>query len=174
MISRDELQEVKDCIERDEYKHVFMNLWRDPFALTSNKDDNQRLLDLFEAAEHYAREDALADWAGLRNGDHVRVIRDYPNGTFLRKGQEAIVINTRNWVSVRDQDDRCWVIDASFVERIESDTQESIDTDAKLTATQYCEVHELEAEDGKHRSLLKCEHLLNRQRELDKRLFGGE
>lgn len=82
--------------------------------------------------------------------------------------------DTCAWVSVMGPDDRHWFIDASSVERIEPDTQERIDADTQISATDYCEKHGLEPEAAKHRGMLKCEHLLQRQRELDKRLFGGE
>lgn len=148
MISREELQRVKECAMRNKWKSVWRNIWLDE-CCSGDEDDNQRFLDLLEAAEHYAREDALkeGDCAELREGDHVRVIRDYPNCSFLKKGQEAIVLNTRNWVSVRDPDDRYWVIDASFVERIEPDSWEKLEEDGIKPSYEYWDCPNTTCED---------------------------
>lgn len=169
MISREELQQVKDYTRANkEVVNTDRCLWGDRGGVRSVSEDNQRVLDLLEAAEHYAREDALRevkvlplDFNGglIKAGDRVRLKRNFPNDSLLREGQEVVVYDTCDWVSVMGPDDRHWVIGASSVERIEPDTQERIDADTQISATDYC---------------VKCEHLLQRQRELDKKLFGGE
>lgn len=182
MISREELQEVKDYTRSNgNFSGVYRNIWLgDSYGL---EEDNQRLLDLLEAAEHYSREDAMKeakvpplDFNGdlIKAGDRVRIKRNFPSGSLLREGQEVVVYDICAWVSVMGPGDRHWVIDASSVEHVEPDTQDRIDDDTLLTATQYCEVYELEPVDSKYRGMLKCEHLLQRQRKLDKRLFGVE
>lgn len=152
MLSREELQEIKERTMKSKFNSLWENLW--PVgSVYSDEHDNQRFLDLLEAAEHYAREDALkeGDLEELRKGDRVRVIRDDPSGCFLRKGQEAIVLNTRVWVSVMAPDNRCCVIDASFVEHIEPDSWEKLEEDATKGSYVYWECPSASCEDCRSR-----------------------
>lgn len=60
MISREELQQVKDYVDERRHTPVDGTIWRGGFK-GSHPEDNQRILDLLEAAEHYAREDTLKE-----------------------------------------------------------------------------------------------------------------
>lgn len=57
MISRDELERVKDYIKDNRTSDTYVCVWGGE-AYHSAYEDTQRLLDLLEAAERYAREDA--------------------------------------------------------------------------------------------------------------------
>lgn len=182
MITREELQEAKDRSSVHRNRPVGSNMHADS-GYHDNAGCNERLLELLEAAEHYAQEDAMKETAPLdrngtdvKEGDKVSLISDWSNWSSLKAGQVVTVLEIprNNWISVEDEYGKRHRINAKDIERIEPDTQERIDDEMLLTATQYCDKHGLEPEGPKHRGMLKCEHLLHRQRELDKKMFGGE
>lgn len=151
MISREELQEVKDRVESRKYLHVFMNIWGGGCIYTS-KDDNQRILDLLEAAERYAREDALKEvddrlmpegmaWPRFEDGERLH-LGDFVQFEDRRFKADSVTFGIDKTVMIKD-----WVADRGGVWRNESwlrvnrlkpsDTWENLEVDAGKLSCDY-------------------------------------
>lgn len=154
MISREELQEVKRKT-RDTAYVVTYNMYLDD-GYHDRVDDNERLLDLLEAAERYAREDALKEYLPLdgngtevKEGDKVRLLSDWSYWASLEAGQVVTVhhIQQGGWIVVEDEAGKSHFVKARSVEHIKPDSWEKLEEDARKQSWDYWDCPSTSCED---------------------------
>lgn len=151
MISREELQRVKEYTTENKWKSVWQNIWFDE-CVSRDEDDNQRFLDLLEAAEYYAREDALKEvedrlmpegmaWPRFEDGSQLHF------GDFVQFEDDSFMVDDVAFGVDKTVTMRAWAADLGGIWRDElwlsvkrpkpCDSWEKLEEDANKSACTY-------------------------------------